>query len=288
MKLVSILIPCFNGEKYIDECLNSILNQTYKNLEVIIVNDGSTDNSYTLLQEYSALFSEYNMKYILLNQENSGAASAINNGLKYINGDYLMWMDIDDTLNPHAIDKLLSFLLTNNNIKVVRGEMVMMNQDMSKVLGYGRSKNPLNNNIFDSYVYETDSYCFSGIFLTEMKHFDLRVRNRDIYISRHGQNWQLILPITYNTKCGYVDSIVYNYRVLRYSHSHSLSTFKQKIVRMLGHKDILENVIKSIEMEKNKKNKYLIDIKIKYIRKFVNIVIEHLKLIVKKILRIKR
>ena len=99
--LVSILIPLYNAEKYLEECLDSITAQTYKNLEVIIVNDGSSDNSLTIAERYEK---KYN--YIkVYSQENNGAASARNKAFLYSSGEYIQYLDADDILHP---DKILT------------------------------------------------------------------------------------------------------------------------------------------------------------------------------------
>ncbi|OBV29734.1 hypothetical protein BKN38_01210 [Helicobacter sp. CLO-3] len=89
---VSIIVPIYNVELYLRECLDSIINQTYKNLEIILINDGSSDNSGKIAQEYAALDSR--IKY--MGQENKGVASARNMGIKVAQGEYVCFMDPDD------------------------------------------------------------------------------------------------------------------------------------------------------------------------------------------------
>ena len=79
--LVSIIIPCYNASKYLNKCLDSLLNQTYKNIEVIIVNDGSTDESKLIIESYIDKFSKKKKKLIIINQDNAGHAVAVNNAL---------------------------------------------------------------------------------------------------------------------------------------------------------------------------------------------------------------
>ena len=98
--LVSVLIPLYNAEKYFEECMESIINQTYKNLEVIIVNDGSTDNSLSLAKEYADKY-----KWIkVYSQENSGASIARNKAFSYSTGEYIQYLDDDDILHLDKIE----------------------------------------------------------------------------------------------------------------------------------------------------------------------------------------
>ena len=94
--LVSIIIPCYNCEKYLNRLLDSILIQDYKFIEILIVNDGSIDNIERIILSYMIKFSERNINLIYINQSNSGQSSALNNALKFISGEFLIWPDSDD------------------------------------------------------------------------------------------------------------------------------------------------------------------------------------------------
>ena len=94
----SIIVPVYNVENYVDKCIKSILNQTYKNYEVIIINDGSTDNSLNIINKY-----KNNKKIKIITQKNKGLSNARNNGMKMATGDYLLFIDSDDYIE----DKLL-------------------------------------------------------------------------------------------------------------------------------------------------------------------------------------
>ena len=101
---VSVIIPAYNVEQYIDECLNSVLNQTYKNLEIIIVDDYSTDNTYNILKNYAKKDNRiklYRMK------KNGGVSRARNEGLKHITGNYLYWIDSDDWIDLNYIETMV-------------------------------------------------------------------------------------------------------------------------------------------------------------------------------------
>ena len=81
-KKVSIITPCFNGEKFISRYFDSILEQTYKNIEVIFINDGSTDTTEKIVEQYISTFNKHGIEFIYIYQENKGQAAALNNGLK--------------------------------------------------------------------------------------------------------------------------------------------------------------------------------------------------------------
>ena len=101
---VSIIIPVYNQDKFLDKCLTSVVNQTYKNLEIICVNDGSTDNSLLLLEKYRELDS----RIVILNKENGGLSSARNFAYESVTGQYVMFLDSDDWLDLQTIEIMLS------------------------------------------------------------------------------------------------------------------------------------------------------------------------------------
>ncbi|MGL6057799.1 MAG: glycosyltransferase family 2 protein, partial [Culicoidibacterales bacterium] len=84
--LVSVVVPVYNVAQYLPKCLDSIVNQTYKNLEIILVNDGSTDNSLEIIHEYA----KKDSRIMVIDQENGGLSDARNTGVKQINGEYIV------------------------------------------------------------------------------------------------------------------------------------------------------------------------------------------------------
>lgn len=103
-KLISVIIPVHNQGEYLDQCLNSVVNQTYKNLQIICVDDGSTDLSPLLLKDWAAK----DARIRVICQKNAGAGAARNNGLGYAVGDYVHFLDSDDWLEPDAYKCLIS------------------------------------------------------------------------------------------------------------------------------------------------------------------------------------
>jgi len=100
--LISIVVPVYNVENYLESCLNSILNQSYKNIEIIVVNDGSTDNSLEIINQF--LLKDKRVK--LINQKNKGLGGARNTGLEYSNAELIVFVDSDDIINKTMIEKL--------------------------------------------------------------------------------------------------------------------------------------------------------------------------------------
>lgn len=113
--LVSVIIPLYNSENYIRETITSVINQTYPHIEIIIIDDGSTDNSYAIGQE----FSSGNCKVI--RQENKGACAARNHGIEESSGEYLQFLDADDVLSLDKIKVQMDVLLENDPNTIATG-----------------------------------------------------------------------------------------------------------------------------------------------------------------------
>lgn len=105
--LISIIVPVYNVEKYLDKCLFSIRNQTYKNIQIVIVNDGSTDGSLNICLKHS----KADKRIILINQENKGLSEARNSGIKNATGEYLSFVDSDDFISADFINTHIFNLL---------------------------------------------------------------------------------------------------------------------------------------------------------------------------------
>ena len=125
-KIVSIIIPVYNAEKYLGYCLNSIVSQTYKNLEIILVNDGSTDDSIKICDNYAFLDSRVRV----INIANRGVSNARNVGLKAATGEYIEFADADDVLNPQMVATLVDKMDTYQSDIIICGfEMVSLDSN---------------------------------------------------------------------------------------------------------------------------------------------------------------
>ena len=138
---VSIIIPVYNAEKYLEECLDSALNQTHKDIEIIAVDDGSTDNSLEILKKYSD-------KILITTKQNGGAASALNAGIKMATGEWLKWLGADDILYPNCIEELLS---EAKNLSDKKNTILYANYDFIDSEGkiIGRKLEPNYNDLSD-------------------------------------------------------------------------------------------------------------------------------------------
>lgn len=115
MAKVSIIVPVYNVEKYIEKCILSLKNQSFRDCEFIIVNDGSTDNSYDIVKKMI----NDDKRFILINQDNKGLSGARNIGLQYASGKYLMFLDSDDGFRNNIIEKCYNKIIENDSDIVI-------------------------------------------------------------------------------------------------------------------------------------------------------------------------
>lgn len=133
--LVSVIIACHNAEDYIDKCLESLVRQTYDNIEIIVCDDASTDNSYAILEQWSKKDSRVR---VIRNSQNLFAAVSRNNCFKEAKGDYFMIQDVDDISAPNRVETLLS-VFEKEDVDFVSSAARCFNNEISnagKIISY--------------------------------------------------------------------------------------------------------------------------------------------------------
>ncbi len=270
-KLVSIILPCYNAEPFINRYFDALLLQTFKNIELLCIDDGSTDQTRVIIQEYIPLFNAKGIccKYIF--QENKGLPGAINTGLKLFTGDYLTWGDPDDYLSPTSIEERVQFLEKNTDYGFVRTDVRMFRDEHSiETLGVISSSN--RKKIFDSLITETQIMLTPGCYLIRSSVFREALPSCHIYDKPRGQNWQLLLPVALISDCGYIAKDLNNYAVRQGSMSRDDDSSIDELNRCTEHEDILLNVVLGLDVDKEK-YEYLI--KGKYEQKRFEIACEY-------------
>lgn len=148
MPKVSVIIPVYNVEKYLSQCLDSVVNQTLSDIEVICIDDGSADKSFEILQQYA----EKDSRIKIFKQENQGAGAARNNGLDKAIGDYLYFLDSDDYIKSDCLEKMYNKItLENSDICVCQSETLLDSEQKIKVGGVKNIKLVSDRNKFNVY-----------------------------------------------------------------------------------------------------------------------------------------
>ena len=249
--LVSIITPCYNGEKFIDRYFESILSQTYSNLELIFINDGSEDRTEEIALSYTKKLEDNRIKFIYLSQKNAGQAAALNQGLKVFSGEYLTWPDSDDVMTADCIEKKVAFLEQNPKYDMVRSNGLFYDQITGITNQICESSKAAKEDIFeDLLVLKTYGCC--GCYMIRRRLFDEIYPEKKILESRCGQNWQILVPAASKTKCGYIDEALYIIYENNNSHSRINRTLEQIIKREEDFKEILLDAIEHSDCDRKK------------------------------------
>lgn len=133
MGLISVIVPIYNAETYLDKCISSILNQTYKMLELILINDGSTDSSLEICQKWQ----EKDNRVVLVNRENKGVSESRNEGIEIAKGKYISFVDADDYLDKNCFQMVMDSNEANNyDIVVFNYYLAFPNNNIIGVTGF--------------------------------------------------------------------------------------------------------------------------------------------------------
>ncbi len=138
--LVSIVIPCYNGELFIKKTIESALRQTYKKIELIIVNDGSKDKTFDEIQSYKS------DSLIIINKPNTGVSDSRNIGMEYTNGAYILFLDADDILEPDYLEKRIEILEKDKSLDFCTSEIIWMDEN-DKLLEMSKKQYGIYENI---------------------------------------------------------------------------------------------------------------------------------------------
>ena len=278
--LVSIITPCYNGEKKVKKFIESVLEQTYNNIEFIIINDGSIDKTEDVVLSYKKNFEKRGYKFIYLKQENKGQDVALNKGLKYFNGKYLMWTDSDDILDKNNVEKKVKFLEKNLNCGLVFCNAKIVRENaLDKIVKLWNKRLPKNKlDFFKDVMIGKDIVFAGGAWMARSENF-LSVRpNRSIEIIGLGQNWQMLLPLVYNFQIGKIDEVLFTYIIYNNSDSNKKRSYEKRKEYICKQKIGLENILDNIKIDKkirvdinkianNFINNLLLDAAIKYNRR---------------------
>jgi glycosyltransferase involved in cell wall biosynthesis len=227
--LVSIIIPCYNVKLLLPKLLESVLHQTYKNLEVILVNDGSSDNTWEIICNYAPRLEAEGYSVKTVNQKNGGQSSAIDSGLKLFTGEFLTWPDSDDWLTPDSIEKRVEIFHKYHDIALVRCNAEQIDSDTGESLGFFEAKTSIEyvrKNLFTELLH-LKTYFAPVCYMVRTTAFLNVNPARSIYINRlAGQNLQMLLPITSCNKSMQMGEVLAYYLVRNGSHSRSNKTYE--------------------------------------------------------------
>lgn len=257
-KTVSIIIPCYNGENFADRCLESIVSQDYPCLEIIVVNDGSTDNSEDIILSWKNRLGSSQRNLIYVKQENQGPGAAVNMGLKHVSGDYISLLDIDDEYLPGALASKVNYLNEHGDVDVVRSNGWYVRKESKSLFIYDEKEKEIKD-VFSALI-EGKTNNWAGSFMVRASSLFRFYPDREIYRSRYGQNLQFLLPLLYKKECGYIDEPHMNYNQQENSLSKSTDSNRKELLlkNQIGYREIREYMIDRIVSDKKEKEHFFL------------------------------
>lgn len=255
-KLVSLIAPCYYSEAFIKRFLDSLLSQTYPNVEIYLVNDGSKDKTEEIILSYDQKFVDkgYDLHYIY--QENTGVSGAINRALPLIKGEYFTWIDADDFFPPEAIERKVAFLETHPDVSIAMCKAIVVDNDTYKKYGVLKRRTKNVNNLFWDMIDNKDSIFIPGCYMVRLADYKKAMPDTfQIFEAPTGigQNNQMLLPIVYNGKCGLIDEYLHYYVVRGDSVSHVSLSYEQSMKRSYDEETVLSNVVKDMHISDDEK-----------------------------------
>lgn len=196
--LISIIVPVYNTEKYLRDCLNSVISQTYSNLEIILINDGSTDTSGKICDEYA----ERDPRVIVFHQQNSGPSVARNLGLDKANGKYFAFIDSDDMYHYQFIEILMSGF-TDNTIDVSFCNFTQGKFDKTQI-----SWRIMN---FEHFYLNFENYLTKVVLCNKVYRREVWDNIRFIPNTLH-EDMYIYFKLLYNRKLAFTENKLYYYR----------------------------------------------------------------------------
>ena len=247
---VSVIIPCFNQERYIQEAIESVINQTYKNIEIICVNDGSSDNSSKIIRN---LVNKYKNIFYFELEKNKGVVYARNMAIDSASGEYILPLDADDKIEPNYIEKAVKILDNNSNIGIVycKARMFGLKNKYWNLPSFNLNDFIYENCIFSCALFRKKDFISAGKYKENM--------------TEGCEDWDLWLSlIELGLKPYRIEEVLFNYRQVKNSRRRTVGQcldWKRQLVKnhfdlYLNDKDFTNKVFTNIKKLKDKLKKY--------------------------------
>lgn len=274
MALVSVITPCLNGERFLDAYFATVLSQTHPDVEVVFVNDGSTDRTRELCRRYEPALVARGFKFKYVEQENKGSGAAVREGLKYVTGEAIVLLAVDDRLAPEALGRMSEALQNRPQCGIVRTNGLYCYPDQpGKKPGFfvvnEREKRSVT--LFEDLLLErTNNWAGSYAIRSELL-FE-RLGGRSIYPSRYGESLQLLLPVALVSESHFIDEPLALYMVRSGSASNPENRADDHSFQMSRrYEDIRLAVLRQLDMADTERAHYVRRVREDFARKRIRL-----------------
>ncbi|MCI9589775.1 MAG: glycosyltransferase family 2 protein [Lachnospiraceae bacterium] len=239
---VSAVIPVFNGALHLSSMLDSILGQTYSSLEVILVDDGSTDKTLEVAESYREKFVSKGYDYRIVQSEHKNASAALNRGFPYVTGEYLIWPDSDDRLEKESVETRVRFLQENPGYHCVRSLSYYFQQETGTLLPADEKTGDISKEDLFWDILEGRTYVCCGCYMLRTESFFKIYPRRRIPEYDVGQNFQMLLPFMFHHQCPTIPEKLYGVCVRPGSHSRRILTKEEEEKKYQDYERLVDEI----------------------------------------------
>lgn len=257
---VSMVMPCYNKVEYIGAMFDSIIAQDWDNIELILVNDGSTDGTRDVIAEYEPKFKNRGFEVVIIDQENTGVCAAAKNGLAKITGDYVCCVDSDDELDPKYVSTMAGWLEEHKDY-----DFAMCNSDVYEYKNGVRIEQNLNSAIPSGNPNTALSECVFHFFNTEVwrylirkSYFDrCKVVENYITDTKWSHEPSFVIPVLgYKGKYKYFNIPLYHFNLIDGSHSIGDKSYQHQLNYWKNYTDLFYHSIDLLDISQFEKDKF--------------------------------
>lgn len=238
---ISVIIPCYNVEKYINKCLDSVLNSTFKDIEIIAIDDGSVDSTYEILKEYE----KKDSRVVISTKKNTGQANTRNIAINKASGEYLLFLDSDDYIDTDMIEELYNKVKEGYDIAVCDAKGVDLSGNILNTIVF----NEYSNNSIKNYIINSSGPCWKLI------KKDIIINNNLYFYEGHIYEDIAVVPSwgIYANSIGYVPNKYYYY-LIRNNSTMNQTAYNKKLEDIF---DSLDNLTSLFNNKYNTELEYI-------------------------------
>lgn len=241
--LVSAVTPVYNGEAHLHTLLDSLLAQTYPQMEIILADDGSTDGTVRAAERYRERFAARGYSFRIVRGEHKNASAAINSGLPYVTGEFLIWPDSDDILEPESVAKRVDFLNGHPQYQCVRSLSYYFDgQTGQRRAERDEKQGDLSKEDLFWDILEFRTFVCCGCYMLRSGAFFSIYPERRIPEYNVGQNFQMLLPFMYRHKCPTIPEELYGVALRPGSHSRTPLSQEQEERKYRDYEHLVDEI----------------------------------------------
>lgn len=240
--LVSIITPVYNGERYISRLLDSVLRQSWEKIEMILVDDGSTDNTVSVANNYIGKFEKKGYSLKVICETHVNASHAVSKGLKYVTGEYIIWPDGDDVLLPDSVKRRVEYLQDFPNVGAIRSLSRYVMEEDESIAERDEPIGDIKNSSLFFDILNGKTFVCCGCYMLRSNLFFELYPQREIPIYDVGQNFQMLLPYMYIYSCDTIEEELYVVYKRKDSHSRRLLSREQEEKKYSDYESLIDEI----------------------------------------------